>query len=300
MTDVGLGQEVLRADLAAAVSAFCVSHPDDPDCEVADLRIGALNVTSAPPLILFGQSESLSVRTLVENAGPDGPIATRVIRSVSADAGLSVSPGDEAEDEVALAASASTELDRTYTLGCRTPGVHALAFTARVEAVRAVTVDPDPDNDERTLQLSVDCSVPVAINVKPGGADNPIQLRSGDVPVAILTTRVGEYGLPVPVDATAIEPSSLRFGARGFVMSGAGALELHEVVHLEDALELDERTLDGDTDAVVHFHPARTGLGALDVEACVRGRFVPGVGAAVGFLGCDAVRIRGAPTTSSP
>ena len=293
MNDVALAQEVLRGDLTGAVSEFCASHPEDPDCEVADLRVSDVRVVEAPALILFGQSASMSVRTVVENAGPDGPIATRVIRSVSVGAGLSMTPNDDVEDELSLALAASAELDRSYTLECLTPGVHALTFTGHVEAVRAATVDPDPSNDDKSLEVAVDCSVPVAINVKPGGSTNPIQLRSADVPLAILSTEVGEYGLPVAIDASSVEPASLRFGTRESVAGGSGGPEIHGLAHLEDALERDERTRDGDTDAVAHFEPAQSGLTVGDQEACVRGRFAAGSGAgAVGFLGCDAATVR--------
>jgi len=40
--------------------------------------------------------------------------------------------------------------------------------------------------------------VPVAINIHPGSFKNPFNLKSkGVIPVAVLTTRAGEYGLPL-------------------------------------------------------------------------------------------------------
>jgi hypothetical protein len=57
--------------------------------------------------------------------------------------------------------------------------------------------------------------VPVALYIKPSSYPNSINLRSrGNVPLAVLTTLAGEYGLPIDFDATTIDPLSVRFGPR--------------------------------------------------------------------------------------
>jgi hypothetical protein len=297
MTDVALGQEVLREDLGDAVHAFCLANLDDPDCEEADLRVSELSVVARPPWVLFGQAESITVRTVVENAGPDGPVEARVLRAVSVPAGLSVAPADAAEDELSLAIGAPVELDRVYSVECVVPGIHVLRFTSRIDPVRAATIDGDATNDERFLEAAVDCKIPVAIRVKPWGTPNPIQLRSAVVPVAILSTRAGEYGLPLAFDASSIDVSTLRFGSRREILEeDGGAGESHGRLHIEDVPESNGRTLDGDLDAVTHHAVMQSGLTIGDEEACVRGRAnLEGAGGPVGFLGCDAVAVTEAP-----
>jgi hypothetical protein len=77
------------------------------------------------------------------------------------------------------------------------------------------------------------------------------------------------------------------------VQSGGGATETHERGHLEDSLELDETTRDGDLDMVLHFRTKATGLSAGGTEACVKGEWTGPGGETFLFFGCDAVRIIG-------
>lgn len=288
--DVALDREVGRGDLSGAVRAFCEENPEDPDCELADLLIEDVTIISEPPVILVGQPAPIAVRTTVANAGPDDMIQAVTIRSVETTPGLSITPAADLTDELVLEAGAvATALDQEYTIECLQPGAQTATFTSLVEPLRAATVDPNPGNDLKDLDVGVDCTIPVAINLKPGGTPNPIQLGSGGVvPVAILTTTAGEYGLPVAFDATQIDPATLRFGSRGGVESGSGAPEAHDRIHVEDALELDDVTLDGDLDALTHHDLHSSGLGATDGDACVRGRTRAGTG----FLGCDEILVR--------
>jgi hypothetical protein len=288
--DVALDREVVRGDLSGAVRAFCEGNPEDPDCELADLLIEDVSVSSEPPVILVGQPAPIAVRTTVANAGPDDMIQGVLLRSVETTPGLSVTPAADLTDELVLEAGAVTiALEQAYTLKCLQPGAQTATFTSLVEPLRAATVDPNPGNDVKDLEMAVDCTIPVAVNLKPGGTPNPIRLGSGGVvPVAILTTTAGEYGLPVAFDATRIDPATLRFGSRDGVESGSGAPEAHARIHVEDALELDGVTFDGDLDALTHHDLRSSGLGAADRNACVRGRTQDGTG----FLGCDEVVVR--------
>lgn len=134
----------------------------------------------------------------------------------------------------------------------------------------------------------MECIVPVAINIKPGSFKNPINLKSkGVIPVAVLTTAVGEYGLPLAFDATTILPLTVRFGPEPVVIAGGGAREAHGRGHIEDAIERsDEVTKDGDFDMVLHFRTQESELTGTETKACVRGEFGP---MHFIFHGCDLV-----------
>jgi hypothetical protein len=45
----------------------------------------------------------------------------------------------------------------------------------------------------------------------------------------------------------------------------------------------------GDTDLLLHFKMAETGLQEMDTEACVKGEFTDATGTHQ-FFGCDAIR----------
>jgi hypothetical protein len=105
----------------------------------------------------------------------------------------------------------------------------------------------------------------------------------------VLTTSAGEYGLPLPFDATQILPLTTRFGPKQAITAGGGAAESHGRGHIEDVIERsDERTRDGDRDMVLHFDTQASQLTPSDTEACVRGRFGP---SNFVFQGCDSITI---------
>jgi hypothetical protein len=92
----------------------------------------------------------------------------------------------------------------------------------------------------------------VAIDIKPGSADNPINPRSaGVVPVAILTTDT--------FDATTVDPSSVEFGPDG-------AIEAHRRGHIEDV------DGDGDDDLVLHFNTRDAGIQCGDTSVTLTGQ----------------------------
>lgn len=61
--------------------------------------------------------------------------------------------------------------------------------------------------------------------------------------------------------------------------------------HPERSYELDERTVDADTDVVLHFKPSDSGLNASTTEGCLKGKYRGADGRMYTFFGCDSVRI---------
>ncbi len=177
-------------------------------------------------------------------------------------------------------------------INCEQPGVQTFTFNNEIQPLNATDTDPDQSNNTAVVEVAVECVVPVALNIKPGSFPNSINLRNeGVIPLAVLTTMAGEYNLPLDFDATLIDPLSVRFGRPDEVwFETGGAFEAHGMGHPEDAYELDEQTLDGDLDMVLHFWTMETGILPGDVEACVKGEWIED-GNVYKFFGCDSVRI---------
>jgi hypothetical protein len=96
----------------------------------------------------------------------------------------------------------------------------------------------------------------------------------------------------IDFDATTIDALSVRFAPRDDVWAETGgAFEAHGQGHIEDSLELDERTQDGDLDMVLHFHVQETGISAGHTEACAKGQWTDAEGGVHTFFSCDAVCI---------
>jgi len=259
---------------------------------VADVRIAEAKAT-APLEMLLGQSATASISVTAENAGPSSPVDTVITTTPSSDSGITVTPVTATSHAATLAVGSPRTVTSAVGLECRTPGLRTVTIQAQVRLVNPADTDPDLTNNQRSVSFTVDCVVPIAVNVRPGGLPNSINLNT-DATLAALTTRAGEYGLPLDVDATTIDVSSVRWGLRSNLLNTAtptGAPESHGKGHPERSYELDERTVDGDVDLVLHFKPSQSGLTAASAEGCLKGRFRGADGGSYTFLGCDSVRI---------
>ena len=153
--------------------------------------------------------------------------------------------------------------------------------------------DPDLTNNDAQVSFTVDCVVPIAINIRPKGFPNSINLHS-ETSLAALTTKAGEYGLPLDFDATTIQPLTVRYGLESNLLNTAsptGAPEVHQQGHIERSYELDEKTRDADLDMVLHFVTDQSGVGLTTTEACIKGKFTSGLNTYT-FFGCDSIVIR--------
>ncbi|HKF92642.1 MAG TPA: M4 family metallopeptidase [Acidimicrobiia bacterium] len=257
----------------------------------ADVEIVSFAAASPPAELIVGQPATVTLEKLITNNGPSAPMDVRVARTAAASSNATVSPASTSHVEAALGYQERRAVDEEFEIACTRGGPATFTFTNALSPDRPDDIDPDTSNNNETISLTVECIVPVAINIAPGSFRNPIELddKKGEVPVDVLTTRAGEYGLPLAFDATTIRPLTVRFGPKPIVTAGGGAQETHRRGHIEDALERsDEKTMDGDRDMLLHFGIQQSGFTGSEVEACVRGRF----GASnVVFQGCDSVTI---------
>lgn len=167
-------------------------------------------------------------------------------------------------------AVAATEVDLAFGTG--TGGFTSTSPIDRGSAVNLIFLR-DNDLGEQYQVNSVTVTTPfprpLAIDIKPGSAANPINPRShGVIPVAVLTED--------DFDAQDIDPSTLQFGP-------GGAAIAHAQAHPQDV------DGDGDIDLVAHFRTADTGIQCGDVEATVTGETFDGIPLA----GTDVIRTLG-------
>ncbi|MGW3148886.1 CARDB domain-containing protein [Streptomyces sp. NPDC001177] len=258
----------------------------------ADVRITDARATS-PLEVLIGEPATASLEVTVANAGPSSPIDTLLTTTAGADAGVTVTPETQTAQQTALRVGTPQKATYAVQLACTAPGLKQVRLDSRLALKNAEDVDPDPSNNTASTSFRIDCVVPVAINVRPGGFPNSINLNT-DATLAALTTRVGEYGLPLAFDATAIDVSQTYWGLRERLFNTAtpaGAREVHGRGHPGDSYELDERTRDGDTDNVMHFKPSESGLTLTSTRACLKGKYRAPGGQVYTYLGCDSVRV---------
>jgi len=259
---------------------------------VADLGVGAPVIPGAPTELIIGKPQTVTLRSTVSNAGPSAPMDATLTTGATAQAGSTATPATQSTVLAGVDIGAPRTSDAQFQLSCEAPGRHTFTLSAAVAPTRPDDTDPVAANNSATTSLDLDCVVPVAVNIKPGGDPNSINRNDGsDIPLAVLTTNAGEYGLPLAFDATKIQPLTTRFGPIDVVNAGRGATETHRRNHLERSYELDEKTRDADVDDVLHFSPPTAELRADTTEGCVKGKFTGPAGQAWTFLGCGPVRI---------
>ncbi|MFJ5546287.1 hypothetical protein [Streptomyces sp. NPDC093225] len=258
----------------------------------ADVKITDVK-TGSPLEVLIGQAAQATVEVTVENGGPSSPVDALLTGTATASSGAGVAPAATSAQQTALAVGGPRTVSQAFSLTCLSPGFKTVSFDYAIALTDPNGVDPVPANNTRSVSFRIDCVVPIAINVRPGGFPNSINLLT-DATLAALTTRAGEYGLPLSFDAGSIDPLSARWGLRGNVFNTgtvSGAREIHNRGHIERSYELDERTRDADLDMVMHFKPADSGLTPQSTEACLRTDFRSADGTRFRALGCDSVRI---------
>ena len=126
--------------------------------------------------------------------------------------------------------------------------------------------------DAFVTKLSAVAVVSVHIDIKPGSAQNPINLGShGLIPVAILSTPT--------FDARTVVATSVCFGDAGNA-SQRDCTEAHGKRHVADV------NGDGRLDLLFHFEVKETGIDPGDTTACLTGTTHTGVH----VEGCDSIR----------
>ncbi|WP_436498656.1 M66 family metalloprotease [Actinokineospora sp. HUAS TT18] len=259
---------------------------------MADVQVTGATATG-PLEVLIGQPGTVTFDVNIANAGPSSPVDTVLTTSATASSGVTVTPASATTAQNALAVGGPRSIGTTATLTCTSPGVKTVTLNATLALKNAADIDPDLTNNQRASSFQIDCVVPMVINVRPQGFPNSVNLNT-DATVAALTTRAGEYGLPIAFDATRIDVSKTLWGLRANLFNTAtpsGARELHGVGHRERSYELDERTRDADFDLVLHYKPAESGLTLSSTQACLKGRYLAPDGNTYTFLGCDSVRV---------
>jgi uncharacterized repeat protein (TIGR01451 family) len=287
------GGPITTANVVSASSPEFDNSPHDASETItiiasADLSVVNARIVSSPTDLLLGQLAPILVEVDVTSSGPSSPMHATLTPKGSAGAaqGMFVAPAVSAP---ALKDGELRSVLIEFMLSCSAPGGQTAGLEFVIAPELPDDVDPVSGNDSFSTSVAVDCILPVAIDVKPGSRDNPIKVDRGTIPVAILTTTAGEYGLPLAFDATTIDPASVRFGEPDLVWAGGGSVEAHGRVHLEDTHELDAKKKDKDLDLVVHFPAADTGFEESSTEGCARGVSSNGA-AGFSFFGCDTVK----------
>lgn len=259
-----------------------------------DLSVQSLEVTERPPMLVVGEPASLAAEATVANDGPSSPMDADVTFD-GAGTGVNAEPHTEPVD--ALSEESTRTVEGTVEVTCTEPGIREIAVTGAVSPAHPHASDPDEGNNELSRTVTVNCAQPVAIDIAPGDPDDPLRtFGRGNQFAAVLTTGADEYGLPSRFDASWIEASTVRLGARDQVENGDGLRPRFTDLHDVRELGPHERGRDGDRDLRLRFMRNQLPFGDGDEEACLLGRFEPAdESGPLTFVGCDTITVESSP-----
>lgn len=300
--EIGPGEGLMATASVTSTAEFF----NDPEPEnnsksietdvVAEVDLNAqffINLDVIPRDVLLEDEREFPLRVELYNNGPSAPVDVELVFSIEASPEVRVTEAaTNPTSFTGLGLKKPEYLTLEYSIACLEPGTASVTFSLEGAPVNAN--DPDSQYNTNKFEMTVNCVVPVAVNIQPGDFPNVIDIDNltGDAPLAVLTTAAGEYNLPLAIDATRIDASSLLFGRRDLVfdiVTPTGTGDLVNGVSHADSFELDDETKDGDLDAVMRFKMAESRLRVTDTEACVRGILNHASFGRVHFFGCDEV-----------
>ncbi|HXJ65505.1 MAG TPA: DUF11 domain-containing protein, partial [Actinomycetota bacterium] len=164
------------------------SDQDDPDTTdntvsettqvvaEADLAIVSFDPLNPPTELPLGSPTSVTLRKVITNNGPSGPIDAHLDTAASATAGGTVAPATMSFTEAALGIGELRQVDESFDITCTAPGTQTFTFDNAISPEHAGDTDPDLSNNTATAQFSVDCSL---LATKKKIRDDLVALRAG-------------------------------------------------------------------------------------------------------------------------
>jgi hypothetical protein len=96
----------------------------------------------------------VTLRKVLHNSGPDGPVDVSISASASAPPDCEATPGPGNPTSASLPVSANVVIDETWTIHCDARSQHVFSFENHIED--PAVVDPVPGNNFASTQLAVD------------------------------------------------------------------------------------------------------------------------------------------------
>jgi len=234
------------------------NNSDSEDTEVvasADLAIAGFEVVNPPIEIVALVPTDITLRTTAANYGPSAPIDAHLTTGGSASVDATVTPASIESDVLALALNELRPVDNIYTIECSSAHAKTFSFTGEIEPLHPEDSDPDLSNNNAAAELTIECAIPVEVDIRPGNPRNPINLGSkGVFQVAIMSNP--DFSL----DATTIDPATIN-------LAGASAQKLGNGRYWTIERDVND---DGWMDLIVHIETEELDLSPTDTEALLK------------------------------
>ncbi len=172
---------------------------------LADVKIVSQSFVSPPTDIDVSENKVITLRKILHDNGPSGPVEVEIQKTATAPAGCTVNPGGPISAQVVLPTSVDVSHDEQFTIHCTTKSTHGpFIFNNQIVRIKDPNViDPVPGNNSKSTQLTVNVWALADLKiVSQYVATPPTQITmSQDVPITVKKV-LHNNGPFAPVSAT--------------------------------------------------------------------------------------------------
>jgi hypothetical protein len=173
---------------------------------VAGVRIASQQLVSPPTDIDVSEDVVVTLRKVIHNSGPYGPVDVSISANASAPPDCTAIPDPANPTSTSLPVSANVVIDETWTIHCGSHSQHVFSFENEIAIEEPGVVDPNDGNNSASTQLTVDVWALADLDILDQYVDDPP--AGGTIPVGEnveiwVETVVRNDGPFTPVDAEA-------------------------------------------------------------------------------------------------
>lgn len=130
----------------------------------ADLEILSFEVLSAPETVQVGELFDIVLQKVVANNGPGGPADAVLTYNATAPLGSSIAPTAGTEPVEDLAVGENRTVLEFFQASISEAGIYTFTFDNALELVDDYMIDPDPGNNQATLEVTISAvPIPAAV-----------------------------------------------------------------------------------------------------------------------------------------
>jgi hypothetical protein len=219
---------------AVSANNIAKNKPDVTVLAKADVKKTSFQVVSPPASIPVGVATPITLRAVLHNNGPFGPVDVRDDMVAVAPADCSVSPSSN-NFPANLPVSADVVVDGSFTITCTQPSSHTFNFTDAVTILTEHVVDATPATGTTSLTVAALAQADVSIELQTWTAPADIDV-SENAPATLSTTlhNAGAFAVNVTLSWAAVAPADCTIvpaSASEPVALGAGATVVVDKVY---------------------------------------------------------------------
>jgi hypothetical protein len=156
---------------------------------VADVRIDGQQLVSRPTDIDVSEDVVVTLRKVIHNSGPYGPVDVSISASASAPPDCTATPDPANPASASLPVSANVVIDETWTIHCSAKSSHDFFFDNQITIKDSGVIDPDLGNNFASTQMAVDVWALADLNMLDQYVEDPpaeIAVHE-DVPITVIS-----------------------------------------------------------------------------------------------------------------